>query len=377
MNEVVWVKIDNSNYYKVLNKLNNVGITFQDIKKISDYILIKTTYEEYLKLKKYYYSVNISIYSYNGITKYKNIIKSNLVFIISVVIGICFLFLVNNMIFKIDVKTDNLAIKNLVLEELHNHNLKPFSLKRKHFTIEKIVEDILKDNKGVIEWLEIEYEGLVMNVYVTKTVNKNIVNDYKYCNVIATKDALIRGMNIYNGVALKEINDYVLKGDVILSGEVKLNEEIKDTVCASGKVYGEVWYKVKLSVPFREIKKVYTNKNRYNLEIVIGDSNYTVFKSRLDIFDKKITNLYQLKDFKINLIKEKEYVNKEIILSKEEAYNKGINLATEKILLLLDEDEEILLKKVLKNTTNNSTIYLEIFFVTKEMIGELQIVEGV
>jgi len=50
-------------------------------------------------------------------------------------------------------------------------------------------------------------------------------------------------------------------------------------------------------------------------------------------------------------------------------------LAEEKIKLMLDEDEELLLKKVLKKEVNDSKIYLEIFIVTKENIGELQVVE--
>ena len=39
------------------------------------------------------------------------------------------------------------------------------------------------------------------------------------------------------------------------------------------------------------------------------------------------------------------------------------------------DEEEILYQKVLKKEVNNSTIYIEIFVVTKENIGVLQVVE--
>ena len=55
--------------------------------------------------------------------------------------------------------------------------------------------------------------------------------------------------------------------------------------------------------------------------------------------------------------------------------NKGINLALEKVNLKLGKDEEIITKKVLKKEVNNSTIYLEVFIVTKENIGMVK--EGI
>ena len=120
----------------------------------------------------------------------------------------------------------------------------------------------------------------------------------------------------------------------------------------------------------------YTGKNRYNFNIKINDNKYDILKSRIE--NKKIEeiNLYKLNDVEINLVKEKEYVNAKRELTEEEAYKKGIDLALEKVKLKLNDKEEIILKKVLKNEVNDSTIYLEIFIITKENIGELSIVRG-
>ena len=48
---------------------------------------------------------------------------------------------------------------------------------------------------------------------------------------------------------LKKINDYVNKGDVIISGLIMKKDEIKDFVEAHGSVYGETWYNVKVILP--------------------------------------------------------------------------------------------------------------------------------
>ena len=227
----------------------------------------------------------------------------------------------------------------------------------------------MDNNKDVLEWLEIEYDGLIMNVYVTEKVIPKEEEQNNFCNIVAKSDAKITNINLYRGVLIKEVNDYVIKGDIIISGEVTYNEEVKNNVCASGEVYGEVWYKVKVTVPFKEDYIEYTGKNSYNFNVRINDNKYRILKSRIKNKKEEETNLYKLNDFEINLVKEREYVNKTRIISEEEAYEKALLLAEEKVKLKLKEKEDILVKKVLKKEVNNSTIYLEVFIATKENIG--------
>ena len=375
MNRIVWVRINILNYYNLLLKLNTLGVSVLEIKKLEDCILVKTYLEDYKKIKKYLITYKVTIFSNTGIEKIKEYGKKYWVFILANFIGIIILFFVNNIIFKIDIKSNNENIKNLLVIELEKHGLKTMSLKKKHRDIEIIVKNILNDNKEKIKWLEIKYDGLIMVVNVTETISEEINQEYPNCNIIASKDAKISSLNIYRGIPLKEINDYVLKGDIILSGSIIHNEEVKNTVCASGEIYGEVWYKVKIEVPYEEVIKEYTGKNRYNFNFKFNDNTYKIFKSRIDNKDEEIINLYKLNDFEINFVKEREYIKKLKKISEKEAYDKGINLAIEKIKLLLDEEEEILYKKVLKKEVNDSTIYLEIFIVAKENIGTIQIVD--
>ena len=111
------------------------------------------------------------------------------------------------------------------------------------------------------------------------------------------------------------------------------------------------------------------------LQIINNSKKYLVFKRRLKEVEDENINIYKLNDFEINIVKEKEYIKKSRILSEEEAYNKAISKGLEKVKLKLNENEEILLQKVLKKSLNNSTIYLELFVVTKEEIGYTKILE--
>ena len=373
--KIVWVKIQTSSYYNFLIKLNDIGITIYDNKKYKDYILIKTNIEDYEKIKKYLISYKSSIYKIIGIDRVKEIVKKYIVFTVSILISIIILLWANNLILKVEIKTSNKDINKLLIKELKKYDLGVMRLKKSHKKIEIIVDSILENNKDTLEWLEIKYDGLIMIVNVTEKTKNDLNEEQKYCNIIANTDAKIISMNVYRGIALKEINDYVVKGDVILSGAITHNEEIKNLVCASGVVFGEVWYKVKVKVPFKEEKNNYTGKVRYNLKINTTNNEYVIFKSRVKNKKEEKINLYKLNNFEINLVKEKEYKKEVVKLSENKAYNKGISLALEKIKLKLDKNEEILLQKVLKKSVNNSTIELEIFIVTKESIGKSFVLE--
>lgn len=376
MNNLLWIKIEyDTKYYRLTEKLYNIGINIYEIKNFDNYLLIKISYEDYEKLKKYLKSYNISIFSYTGIKKLEKYAMKNFVFFISLFIGVIILLIVNNMIFKIEIKTNNKEIYEMVNESLKENNIKVFTLKKRHKNVEKIVEKILQENEKDIEWLEIVYDGLKMKVLVTEKIKFNSEVEYKHCNVVASSSGKIISMNVYKGDVLKEVNDYVNKGDILITGEITHNEEVKDILCAKGEVYGEVWYKIKVSVPFVEEYKEYTGKNRYNFQIKTNNQKFKIFKDRLKSYEEKYENIYKLNDFEINFVKEKEYIIKNKKLSEEEAYGKAFKDGVDKIQNNLSKDEEILVKKVLKKSIFDSTIYLELFVVTKEEIGEVEIVE--
>ena len=374
--EIVWIKIEAKSYYNILTKLSELGITIYDNKKNDDGILIKTSLKDYERIKKYLVSYKTEIVTSSGLLKIKELMQKYIVFFLSSILSIVILFLVNSVIFKIDIKSPNKKIQNILEKELASKGLKTLTLKKSHAQIEKIVNTILDNNKDTLEWLEIKYDGLIMNVYVTEKTIPKEEESYDKCNIISRTDAKITSLNLYRGVALKEINDYVTKGEVIITGEITHNEEVKNMVCASGEVYGEVWYKVKVTVPYNEYYSKYTGKKRFNISVKIGDDEYDIFKSRIKNKRVKKTILYKLNDFAINFVEEKEYEESVRKLSEKEAYNKALKLAEDKVKLKLRENEAILYKKVLKKEVNDSTIYVEVFIVTKENIGEVSQILG-
>lgn len=373
----IWIKINTKDSYKLFIKLNNVDINFYDAKVLKDWVLLQIKEEDYIKITKNLISYKVKRLKNTGIYRIKDILEGKKYFVISFIIGLFLLMIANKMIFNIEIISNDKHITKLVKSSLDKYNLKLLTFKKNHFTIEKIVEKILDENKDYIEWLEISYDGMKMIVEVTKKVDEKITENDKVCNIVAKSDAKILNYIIKKGESIVNINQYVYKDDVLITGVIKYNEEIKNMLCADAIVYGELWYKVNVVVPYNNEEYVETGKSNYNFIVNINDKKYKILKSRFKKYNESKESLYKLKDFKIELSKEKEVKLKTIKLTEAEALKKGIKLAEEKVKLKLQENEEILEKKVLKKVLNDSTIELDIFIVTKENIARKELVKEV
>ena len=161
--------------------------------------------------------------------------------------------------------------------------------------------------------------------------------------------------------------EYVKKGDVLISGEIKLYEEVKGDTLATGYVYGNVWYNVQLSIPKEENKKEYTGKSRFNINI----NDKIFFKNKYKYFSQENIREIKILGLKIKFYKEKEYGYKKHILSDEEIEN----LVNDKIKEKFSNIGAISSQKVLKKEINNSTIDYRVFVICNELINEYQYYE--
>ncbi len=239
--------------------------------------------------------------------------------------------------------------------------------------LNEIKNKILKDNKDTLEWIEINEIGCRYDVNVTPRVVKNKEEkDSTPSSIVASKDGKILHINSTSGTELKEKNDYVKKGDILISGNIFKGDKVTNQVKAEGLIYAEVWYTVNITIPFKYKEYTETGKviNHYYLDIfgtkftLLGkyDSKNTINTKKL-ILDKP----YLL--FKLYREEKREYEYKEFNLNEDEAYSEALKRSENKIKNKLNKDEYIISKKVLKKEVNSSKMYVEVFFKVYENIG--------
>ena len=371
-NDFVKVRVKGK-YYKLINKIKAIKIPIDKIEYKDEICFLTLRYKYYVKLKKYLPNYNFEIVSKQGLLLLKDLFKKYHFYMISFAIGIIFLLFLSNIMIEVNVVHSSNKIRNMVSDALEDRGIKRFSLKKDYNEIESIKKDILNKYNKDLEWIEIEVHGMKYIVRVEQRIIKEKPKVKDYCHIIANKDGVITDVLIKKGVSLITRNTYVKKGDILISGDITLNNEIKSNICADGIVKAEVWYTVNVSLPLRYPKVVKTGKKRINFAYDRGSGKNNVFHSKYNSHIDKSHRILSLFGTIFYIIVEEETKEIKKIYNEQQATEKAISLALEKVNIKKDDQDRIITQKVLKKSINNSTINLEIFFAVEEEIGKQEI----
>ena len=357
-------------YRYFINFLIKKNINYQNLTINNNKIYLTILKSDFKKINKLF---KCKIDSQLGFYKIKEIIIKNKLFLITILAGIILLFVLSNIIISVDIYSSDKFIRNLLYNELDNYGIRKLTFNKSYKIKEKIKKEILDKHEDTLEWIEFEKKGMKLIVHVEKRIiNKKNEENEKYCNIVANKDGLIKNVRAIKGIKIKDINDYVKKGDIIISGEIKKDEEVKSDVCASGEVYATVWYTAYVKIPVNYIEKKQTNKKRYNLKLKTLDKEYIIFKNKFKNFSVKNIYLFHFFNtkFYFQILKKEEKIKKTISKNEED---KMIYLNIKnKFTKNLKDYEYIEKQKILKKVRNKNTIEAEVFLSVYKKIGQQQ-----
>lgn len=372
MNNKLRLKITGKTRKYYLNEIIKNNINIYDLKENNNSYEILINYFDYEKLLNIKTTSKIEIIKRIGINKYLSFIKKNIIVIIFIILGILLNLLLSNMILDIEVNHSNKEIIKIIKKDLKEYGLSKYKFKISYEEKEKIKDKILEKEKDTIDWLEIEEKG---TKYIIKLEErkKEEVTTCNPRNIISTKEAIITKITSESGEIQKKINDYVVPGDILISGVIYNKETAVDKRCAVGKVYGETWYKVKVILDdnYKTIEE--TSNKRKGIYLKIFNLEYKLF-NKFSKYKIKEYNIIKSKILPINI----SYVIYEELLEKdnkntlENIDNKALEIAEKKIKNKLSNDESILTKKVLKKAQKNSKIEVDVFISTEENITAYQ-----
>ena len=347
----------------IYSKIYLANISYIDNDKITCIINL----DDYKKVKRLNYYSKIKVVSYVGFNKVKEIVKNNIFYVIIFILAFILIDILTSYIVDVEVIHSSSSIRKLIYQELENNNVRKNTFAYSFEELENIQKNILNNNKDKLEWISITKDGMKYIIRCEERKIKEISKESGYRNIISKKDAYITKIISTKGVNLVRSGEYVKKGDVLISGEIKLYEEVKGDTLATGYVYGNVWYNVQLSIPKEENKKEYTGKSRFNINI-----NDKIFlRNKYKYFSQENIREIKILGLKIKFYKEKEYVYKKHILSDEEIEK----IVNDKIKEKFNNIGTISSQKVLKKEINNSTIDYRVFVICNELINEYQYYE--
>lgn len=364
-----WIEIKGKNIKRFLNKIFKQNINIANIKYEKDRVLLKVSYEDYRKIETIKTIYQINIIKTCGKKKLLEDIKKYQNIVIGFIISIFFVLFLSNLILFNEIESDSKDIKKIIISELKNNNVSIFSFKKSYDDLERIKEKIKNNNLDKIEWISLSMEGATLKVKVIERVNNNSLEESKYQDIVASKSGYIKKIDSRKGQVLKNIDDYVEKGEVIISGNIFRNEKVVNKLRATGKVYAEVWQIVRLSEDIKYNKIYDKGTGFFKLGLSIFDKDISFFK-----IPKKNITPYRKKVFtddnlSIFYMQEKTYFLKEEKYNLNEIRNILEIRAKNAIIKTLNDDEYIIKQKTLKKQYKNGKIYVEVFFKTYEDIS--------
>ncbi len=366
MNNFIIIKVENFRD-RFLRKLISSNIYFYDVKYIDkDKLIVKINLEDYKRVKRLGFFSKIKVVKYEGYVGIKKHFKNNLYFYMIVIFCFILMDVITSFIINVEVIHENSRIRNLVTSELYDSGIKRFSLRKDFDQVEDIKNKILDNNKNTLEWLSITREGMTYTVRVEERIITSIDKEEGFRHIVSTKNALVTKVVSSKGDVLVRSGDYVKKGDILISGNINLYEEVKGNILATGDVYGNVWYTTEINFPFVYEEKVYTGEVRSNLTI----NSKVLFKNKYKDFDKKDVKSISVFGLKFSFYKEHEYKLVSKRYNNKDAENKALEKIKEEFETRLNDKGVVISQKVLKKEENNSTMSMSVFVVTNEHISK-------
>lgn len=366
MNNYIIIEVK-SYINRFIKKLVNNDISIYNINYLSkDKILIKINLNDYKTVKRLGYLSKIKIIKYEGPEGIKKHIKNNIYIYIIVLLCFALMDILTSYIVKIDIIHENSQIRKLVKQELETYGIKRFTLKREFDELETIKNKILDNNRSKLEWISITRKGMIYEIRIEERIITDISKEEGFRHLISFKNALITKVICTKGNLLVRSGDYVKKGDILISGEIKLYDEVKGNILATGEVYGDVWYTSDISFPIYYEEKKYTGEKRFNLSI----NNKILFKNKYQYFDQTKVRKLKILGFDFAFSNEEEYLIKTKKYNDKEAEKNAIKKVILALNKKLNGKGKVISQKVLKKEQNNSTINMRIFVITNELISK-------
>ena len=372
MNNKLKIRISGKTKKNFLNEIIKRKINIYNLEEMYkqyENIIDKKEYDNLLNIKT---TNKIKIIERIGLNKYLNFIKNNYIVLIFILLGFLLNILLSNLVLDIDIVHSNKEIKKIIKEDLQEFGIKKYKFKKSYTEKEMIKDRILTKEKDKIEWLEIEEKG---TKYIIKVEERKIKNSVTCTprHIISNKKAIITKITSESGEILKKVNDYVVPGDILISGIIYNKEIAVDKKCAIGKVYGETWYKIKVILDEKYIDYKTSSNYKKGLRIKLFNYEYNFFNN----FSKYKIKEYNIIESKIIPLKISfaSYQEVEELIEKNTISNideKALAIAENRIKKELSNDEVVLSKKVLKKNLKNSKIEVEIFISTEENITAYQ-----
>ena len=280
---------------RFINLASHNNIYLWDIKKNKNGVVLKVSIKGFKLLKKYARKTGckIKILKKSGLPFKVYKYKKRKIFAFGMILLICLLYFFSSFIWKINIYGNKKIKSNEILNFCEQKKIKVGTLKYKVNT--KKLERELLEHFSNISWINIKIKGSKMIMNIKEIIpTEKIINKKEPCDIVAKKDGLILNIITSAGTPKVKINDVVKKGDILVSGEILIennnsesNAPSLDYVHADAKVLAKTYYQINFKIPYEYTLKKYTGRTKKNYLVAINNKKINLLsRVKFKSYDK-------------------------------------------------------------------------------------------
>ncbi|MEH6888295.1 sporulation protein YqfD [Bacillus sp. JJ864] len=377
----VKVRIQGRGAERFINECVRRDILVWDVKKVADDTLVFCILlRDVKRLRPIYRKNECNLYFIGryGVPFWNKRLLRNGGFLVGFLIFFLGVIVLSNMVWKIEITGAKPETEYIVMKELDKMGIKKGKLQFQMPSVENI-QRYLTDNINAITWVGLDVKGTTYHFKIVEKNEPKKEEEQVPQHLVAKKEAIVTKMFVEIGKPIVMKNDYVQKGQLLVSGMYG-KEESPTIVSAKGVVFGETWYKSEVEVPLKTKFQVYTGDSYKEHYLTFGNMKIKIWGFQHDKYKQSKTETVRhdvkLLGFTLPIAYEKAIVREEEEANREYTEKQAIAVAEEmgqkELKKKLDERAMIIGKKVLHKKVENGNLKLLLHYTVIENIAEAQ-----
>ncbi len=198
--------------------------------------------------------------------------------------GVLFVFLfyfMTSFVWTVEVTGNEKLDAKFIIDKVSEFGIKPGVFKYR-VNPQDVANSLMLD-LDELSWVSVVIKGTKAKIEVAEAVGKpKIVPKEIPCDIVATKDGVIKSLFVKAGLEGVKVGDTVKKDQVLITGTVPIkNQEGNARILhAIGDVIARTWYDGRQTVETKIIEKTRTGNTKDNISLVL-------FSKKIDLFHKK------------------------------------------------------------------------------------------
>ncbi|WP_088102516.1 sporulation protein YqfD [Halalkalibacter urbisdiaboli] len=293
------------------------------------------------------------------------------------------MFILSNMVWNIEIKGASPQVELELRQVVEEMGIKRGRFQFSLPSVELIQRNVTEQVSGAT-WVGVRQKGTTYEFEVVEQKLPEEAEKHSPRHLIAKKKAIIHDIYVEHGQAQVKPNDFVQKGDMLVSGFIG-KEGKTEIVPAEAKVLGEIWYKSNVTVPLESVFTTLTGEKKTKHYITFGHIAIPIWGfgknkfSEYEAFEQK--KAFQLLKWSLPVhykrIEIQETSNYNRTYKKEEAIEAAKEMARHELKGRVPLDAEIIGEKVLHEAVENGKVKLQIHYqVIEDITSEQPIIQG-